>query len=60
MADDIGFLTATRLLELYRSKELSPVAVMNTAGTATPSSRDACCMASPSISGIRMSTRTHE
>jgi len=28
MADDIGFLTATRLLELYRSKELSPVAVM--------------------------------
>ena len=28
MADDIGFLPATRLIELYRTKELSPVAVM--------------------------------
>src|SRR5215213_385280 len=28
MADDIAFLPATRLLELYRAKELSPVAVM--------------------------------
>src|SRR5438874_12484466 len=28
MADDITFLPATRLLELYRAKELSPVAVM--------------------------------
>ena len=28
MADDIAFLPATRLIELYRSKELSPVAVM--------------------------------
>jgi aspartyl-tRNA(Asn)/glutamyl-tRNA(Gln) amidotransferase subunit A len=27
MADDIAFLPATRLLELYRAKELSPVAV---------------------------------
>jgi aspartyl-tRNA(Asn)/glutamyl-tRNA(Gln) amidotransferase subunit A len=28
MADDSAFLPATRLLELYRAKELSPVAVM--------------------------------
>src|SRR3954468_24750483 len=28
MTDDIAFLPATRLLELYRAKELSPVAVM--------------------------------
>ncbi|HEX2151742.1 MAG TPA: amidase [Stellaceae bacterium] len=28
MADDIAFLPATRLLELYRAKDLSPVAVM--------------------------------
>jgi aspartyl-tRNA(Asn)/glutamyl-tRNA(Gln) amidotransferase subunit A len=28
MADDIAFLPATRLLELYRSKELSPVTVI--------------------------------
>src|ERR1044071_4324802 len=28
MADDIAFLPATRLLELYRTKRLSPVAVM--------------------------------
>ena len=28
MADDIAFLPATRLLELYRAKQLSPVAVM--------------------------------
>jgi aspartyl-tRNA(Asn)/glutamyl-tRNA(Gln) amidotransferase subunit A len=28
MADDIAFLPATRLLELYRAKEVSPVAVM--------------------------------
>jgi aspartyl-tRNA(Asn)/glutamyl-tRNA(Gln) amidotransferase subunit A len=28
MADDIAFLPATRLLDLYRSKELSPVAVI--------------------------------
>ena len=28
MADDIAFLPATRLLELYRARELSPVAVM--------------------------------
>ena len=28
MADDIAFLPATRLLELYRAKELSPVSVM--------------------------------
>ena len=28
MADDIAFLSATRLLELYRTKQLSPVAVM--------------------------------
>ena len=28
MADDIAFLPATRLLELYRAKELSPVAVI--------------------------------
>src|SRR5437588_6549013 len=29
MADDIAFLPATRLVELYRRKELSPVAVMS-------------------------------
>ena len=29
MADDIAFLGATRLLELYRAKKLSPVAVMS-------------------------------
>jgi aspartyl-tRNA(Asn)/glutamyl-tRNA(Gln) amidotransferase subunit A len=29
MTDDIAFLPATRLLELYRAKELSPVAVMD-------------------------------
>lgn len=29
MADDIAFLGATRLLELYRTKQLSPVAVMS-------------------------------
>jgi aspartyl-tRNA(Asn)/glutamyl-tRNA(Gln) amidotransferase subunit A len=28
MADDIAFLPATRLIELYRAKQLSPVAVM--------------------------------
>src|SRR4051794_9942103 len=28
MADDIAFLPATRLLELYRARDLSPVAVM--------------------------------
>lgn len=28
MAEDIAFLSATRLLELYRAKQLSPVAVM--------------------------------
>src|SRR3954447_19512364 len=28
MTDDIAFLPATRLLELYRAKELSPVSVM--------------------------------
>src|SRR3954470_9434540 len=28
MTDDIAFLPATRLLELYRARELSPVAVM--------------------------------
>ncbi len=28
MADDIAFLPASRLIDLYRSKELSPVAVM--------------------------------
>src|SRR5436309_2159550 len=28
MADDITFLAATRLIELYRAKQLSPVAVM--------------------------------
>src|SRR5689334_21818720 len=28
MADDIAFLPATRLLDLYRAKQLSPVAVM--------------------------------
>jgi aspartyl-tRNA(Asn)/glutamyl-tRNA(Gln) amidotransferase subunit A len=28
MADDIAFLPATRLIELYRTKQLSPVAVM--------------------------------
>jgi aspartyl-tRNA(Asn)/glutamyl-tRNA(Gln) amidotransferase subunit A len=28
MADDTAFLTATRLLELYRAKDLSPVVVM--------------------------------
>src|SRR2546423_3307889 len=28
MADDIALLPATRLIELYRSKELSPVQVM--------------------------------
>src|SRR5439155_13552866 len=28
MADDIAFLPATRLLELYRAKQLSPVAVI--------------------------------
>src|SRR5271170_1705905 len=28
MADDIAYLPATRLLELYRRKELSPVAVV--------------------------------
>ena len=28
MADDIAYLPATRLLELYRASELSPVAVM--------------------------------
>src|SRR5580765_4104753 len=28
MADDIAFLPATRLLELYRAKQLSPVAAM--------------------------------
>ena len=28
MADDIAFLPATRLLELYRAKELSPVEVI--------------------------------
>src|SRR2546425_1167201 len=28
MADDIAFLPATQLLELYRTKQLSPVAVM--------------------------------
>src|SRR5579863_9367127 len=29
MGDDIAFMGATRLLELYRGKELSPVAAMN-------------------------------
>src|ERR1700730_6322562 len=29
MADDIAFLPATRLLELYRVRELSPVAVVS-------------------------------
>src|SRR5258706_11312949 len=29
MADDIAFLSATRLIELYRAKQLSPVAVMS-------------------------------
>src|SRR5215212_9639947 len=28
MADDIAYLSATRLIELYRAKQLSPVAVM--------------------------------
>ncbi|MGE0259691.1 MAG: amidase [Alphaproteobacteria bacterium] len=31
MAEDIAFLSATRLLELYRTKELSPVAAMTEA-----------------------------
>ena len=30
MAEDLAYLSATRLLELYREKELSPVAVMRT------------------------------
>ncbi|MFI4949138.1 MAG: amidase family protein, partial [Alphaproteobacteria bacterium] len=29
MAEDLAYLPATRLLELYRAKQLSPVAVMN-------------------------------
>jgi len=28
MAEDLAYLSATRLLELYRAKELSPVAVV--------------------------------
>ena len=31
MTEDTAFLPATRLLELYRQKELSPVAVMTEA-----------------------------
>jgi aspartyl-tRNA(Asn)/glutamyl-tRNA(Gln) amidotransferase subunit A len=29
MADDLAFTSATRLLELYRAKQLSPVEVMS-------------------------------
>ena len=29
MVDDIAYLPATRLIELYRAKQLSPVAVMS-------------------------------